>query len=342
MIKTLSIKRFKSIRELSIACRKVNVFIGAPDTGKTNILDALTLLSRLGWYLPLDSSLRLRAELGFDALFYRQFYDAPLEIALEADGKLAEDWERHLKTTSISVQAVNDSAARALRLRLGLPGAHRDMVGIPFGSGGHWPFFERIRQYAYLSSENWQYQGDRPRPVTPPNGSNLLYVARHDESAYEFLLETVAPVGWKLRFDAAMKTFRLSEVREKEIIDYNLDLLSDSLKRLIFYGTIVLSSQEAVLVLDEPDVFAFPPYPKTLGQMIAADATNQFFVTTHNPYFLSAVIEKTPTDQLALFVCHRKEDGATGARLLTLNEVSRVIEHGASVFFNLDEFEASA
>src|SRR5258706_10689539 len=82
MIKDLSIECFKSIRALSIPCRKVNVFIGPPDTGKTNILEALYFLSRLGHRLPLDASLRLRRELGFGPLFYRQFYDQPLRIVL--------------------------------------------------------------------------------------------------------------------------------------------------------------------------------------------------------------------------------------------------------------------
>jgi len=49
MIKKLTIKRFKSIRDLSISCKRVNLFIGEPDTGKTNILEALNFLSRLGW-----------------------------------------------------------------------------------------------------------------------------------------------------------------------------------------------------------------------------------------------------------------------------------------------------
>ena len=78
MIRKLEIARFKSIREVSLNCRRVNVFVGPPDTGKTNILEALYMLSRFGWSLPIDSSLRLRQELGFDALFYRQFFDEPI------------------------------------------------------------------------------------------------------------------------------------------------------------------------------------------------------------------------------------------------------------------------
>src|SRR5713101_4907692 len=83
MITRLSVERFKSIKSLSIPCKRVNVFIGAPDTGKTNILEVFYLLSRLGWGYGLDTSLRIRQEMGFDALFYRQFFDAPIKFQME-------------------------------------------------------------------------------------------------------------------------------------------------------------------------------------------------------------------------------------------------------------------
>ena len=174
--------------------------------------------------------------------------------------------------------------------------------------------------------------------VNPPHGSNLTYIARHNARVYEFLKDLVAGLKWKLKFDQTQRTFRLSDVREDEIFDYNLELLSDSLKRLFFYSAILLTSENATLVLDEPDVFAFPPYPKTLGEMIANDASNQLFLTTHNPYFLAGIVEKTPADRLAVFVCYRDPEGGTATQLLTPSDVSRVIEYGSSVFFNLDEF----
>ena len=81
----------------------------------------------------------------------------------------------------------------------------------------------------------------------------------------------------------------------------------------------------------------FPPYPKLLGDMIAINA-NQFFVTTHNPYLLLALAEKTPKTELGIFVCSRDDEGATHARLLTDEQVAEVIEESVSVFFNLDHF----
>ena len=47
-IKNIEIKNFKSIRHQTIDdCRRVNVFIGYPNVGKSNILEALGLFSLL-------------------------------------------------------------------------------------------------------------------------------------------------------------------------------------------------------------------------------------------------------------------------------------------------------
>ncbi|MFN3762347.1 MAG: AAA family ATPase, partial [Anaerolineae bacterium] len=45
MIQTLEIHNFKSIRHLVLDCRRVNVFIGEPNTGKSNILEAVGVFS---------------------------------------------------------------------------------------------------------------------------------------------------------------------------------------------------------------------------------------------------------------------------------------------------------
>jgi len=218
MITNLSIRRFKSIKDLDLPCRKVNVFIGAPDTGKTNILEALYLLSRIGWGLPIDHNLRLRQELGFDALFYRQFFDQPFLVKLQLDTELP-----NFKASSASVTARIEGENRALQLRIT---PRNDARHLSFGGVLHFDEFSWIRFYAYSSSEAWHYRSDVPggaSVVSPPHGANLLYIARHNSSVYSFLKEMLSELDWKLRFDQNLKTFRLSEVRRDEILDYNLD-----------------------------------------------------------------------------------------------------------------------
>lgn len=334
MIESLSIERFKSIRSLTFQCSKVNVFIGPPDTGKTNILEALGLVSRLGWALPLDGALRIRPQSGFEPLFHRQFFDVPIRIRAL----------RRAPGTHIKLELTMSGGADR-RLTVGEEGAHPQSVGtLAFGQPLYMPHLSGVRLYSYADSGQWRYQQervpDRARIIDPPHGLNLLAIAKHDSRVYDFLKELIGP-GWRLKFDNAQETFVLSEVREDEIVDYNLDLLSDSVKRFFFYGSILLTTRDAELVLDEPDVYAFPPYPKKLGEMIAADDSNQFFLTTHNPYLLTSLAEKTPADQLGIFIASRDEQGATALTRLTPVQVSEVIEQGAAVFFNLSDFVPS-
>src|SRR5271169_3280437 len=61
MISHLKIEHFKSIESLDIDCNQINIFIGEPNTGKSNILEALALFtfvdqsfnshSELSWYI---------------------------------------------------------------------------------------------------------------------------------------------------------------------------------------------------------------------------------------------------------------------------------------------------
>ena len=39
MVKTLEVKNFKSIKHLKLNCKRINIFIGEPNTGKSNILE---------------------------------------------------------------------------------------------------------------------------------------------------------------------------------------------------------------------------------------------------------------------------------------------------------------
>lgn len=45
MIKNLEIRNFKSIKHLKLDCKKVNVFIGKPNTGKSNLLESVGIFS---------------------------------------------------------------------------------------------------------------------------------------------------------------------------------------------------------------------------------------------------------------------------------------------------------
>ena len=53
----VEIKNFKSIKDLRLDCKRINVFIGKPNVGKSNILEALGLLGAEHYY-GFDPTLR--------------------------------------------------------------------------------------------------------------------------------------------------------------------------------------------------------------------------------------------------------------------------------------------
>ena len=57
MIEQLKIKNFKSIKDLEFPCKKLNVFIGEPNSGKSNIIEALALRSQNAVMLELNKQI---------------------------------------------------------------------------------------------------------------------------------------------------------------------------------------------------------------------------------------------------------------------------------------------
>ena len=53
MISNLEIKNYKSINQMELNCSRINVFIGEPNSGKSNILEALDL-SFLSWMMHIN------------------------------------------------------------------------------------------------------------------------------------------------------------------------------------------------------------------------------------------------------------------------------------------------
>ena len=84
-------------------------------------------------------------------------------------------------------------------------------------------------------------------------------------------------------------SIRIEILKEFEdiIVSYPYQLSSDTLRRIIFYMAAILSNKDSVLIFEEPESHAFPYYTKYLAELIALDERkNQYFMSTHNPYFL--------------------------------------------------------
>ena len=71
--------------------------------------------------------------------------------------------------------------------------------------------------------------------------------------------------------------------------------------------------------------------------MIAKDESNQFFLTTHDPYFVISIIEKAKKDDVGIFIVYY-EDYQTKVKKLSKNQIETALKYDYDLFFNLEKF----
>lgn len=319
MITKLSIANFKSIRQLDVDCKKINLFIGEPNTGKSNILETLALLSYCGQLgqAPLSDYIRFQTT---QNLFYDQLLDQ--EIGISVAG---------VPSAELYVRFENDHFV--LRLERTSPGSFGTLDYQGVFKGARHSLTGVIKFFRFKNLRN--YGGKEAGSLKPPDGTNLFSVVFSSEALRETMKEFFRKYGLKLVMKPQEKVFELQKQTDDLVFSFPYFLTSDTLQRIIFYTVAIASNKDSVLVFEEPESNAFPYYTKYLGERIARDETNQFFIATHNPYLLSAVVEKGRKEDVQVFITYFK-DYQTKVKPLTADEVVELME--ADPFFNLDRF----
>ena len=322
MITKLNVSNFKSVRHLDIDCKKTNLFIGEPNTGKSNILEALALLS---WCArPGTESLRryIRFQ-GVQNLFYDQLLDSEIRVSTVGAPAVGVRLGFENEHFELRNQAHDSNGSATL---------DRQANEITFEGVGRFKSGD-IKFFRFRSLD--KYDGNGSGGLMPPNGANLFSVVLSAKPLREIMVEFFRKYGLKLVMKPHEKVFELQKQVDDLVFSYPYSLTSDTLQRIIFYTVAIASNKDSVLVFEEPESNAFPYYTKYLGERIALDETNQFFIATHNPYLLSAVIEKARKEDVQVFVTYF-QDYETRVKALTSEQLSELME--ADPFFNLDRF----
>jgi AAA15 family ATPase/GTPase len=321
MITKLSVQNFKSVKQLDIDCKKINLFIGEPNTGKSNILEALGFMSWCAWSGgPLRYFIRLQV---VQNLFYDQLLDSDVRISVV--GKPTAELRLHFREQGFALKSYGANSNWSVTL-------DDEARNMTFEGLGRFPS-EEIKFFRFR--EQTEYDKKRPGSLCPPDGNNLFTVVFASKSLRETMAEFFRKYGLKLVLKPQEGAFELQRQMDELVFSFPYALASDTLRRIIFYTVAIASNKDSVLVFEEPESNAFPYYTKYLGERIALDETNQFFIATHNPYLLSAVIEKGRKEDVQVFITYF-EDYQTKVKPLTADQLAELME--ADPFFNLERF----
>jgi AAA15 family ATPase/GTPase len=318
MIRKLQVRNFKSVKEAELECNRINVFIGEPNTGKSNILESIAVLhlfaDRYKNYQETDTSFMLRIS-QWNQLFYEQDLSQPLSVTAD---KVRVELRYDDKTKRFDVYSGKERVASL----------NPDLLYV---TGENLP--AKFALYRYR--ERYEFPSRESNFVVPPDAPNLVYMLRGRKELVSLL------GGVNLDLDLTSRTIRLGRQTAGEGIRETIYLpyisLSESLRRAIFNFTIVLGNRNMVIALDNPEVYMYPPHVKKLAELIARDESNQYFISTYSPYLLISLIEKTPKDDLNVFLTYL-EDRETKVKVMSEKQKEEVLDMDMDVFFNLDKF----
>jgi hypothetical protein len=141
----------------------------------------------------------------------------------------------------------------------------------------------------------------------------------------------------KLVVKPVEKTLEVQKELDWIVISYPYQLISDTLQRIIFYLAAIETNKKSILLFEKPEANAFPFYTKFLAERIALDDSNQYFISTHNPYLLIPLLSKAPIEDIQVFVTYLKDD-QTKVKALSNDEKSEILDLDASVFFDIERF----
>lgn len=334
LIQNLHIKNFKSVRDLSLDCDRINIFIGKPNAGKSNILEAISLL---GVGYSYEKSPFMEGFIRYQQLNHLfSGLDTRNAIQVEADGTVAElkedGWSRRF-SFSLTNPQINTQAEYArlnflpLKLSIG-----------PTGEATGWTPEQNtspspVKKYAFKPfGEAMEYAPF----LRPPHGENIYFMARKHRELRDEIHQFLKPNGLDFLFDVERQRLAVMQKQEDSFVSFPLHLVPDTFQRYIFHLAAIMSNRDSVLLFEEPESHSYAPYIYQLAQHILDDeGGNQYFITTHNPYFLLPIMQEGK--DVAVFATWF-QDYQTHARRLSETEVREVLDYGVDVFLNFDHF----
>ena len=347
MINHLRIRNYKSIKDLDIATKRVNVFIGEHNSGKSNILEALSWFSINAFDQDkVHEIFRFKNPTDF-------FYDFDTSKSIEVNtdelnliiryakndhGTLQNEFEGLIYPSVGDIEALKDSNWSNLKDRFKyycvfkLPIPFEGKIG---GISGQ--LQSSFRTYIYRNLKQFQ-RSFRPF-LDPPFGENIPYLLISNKNYKDLVSAIFKEKGFRLMIKPNEGDINMAKDIDDELYAYPYTSISETIQRIVFFMLAIESNKNAILILDEPESNTFPMYTKQLAESIALDDSNQYFLATHDPYVLGSLLSKTPSDHLSIFIT-KMDDYETKVTKVDEKELSSLLDKGADIYFNLSKFIA--
>lgn len=329
------IQNFKSIQNLEFTASRVNLLIGKPNVGKSNILEALGLFSLP--YLSLNNRktkkisdfIRCNA---FTELFPFRNIENSIKIETDVLGvSFAHNVQKanfeliiYDKRTDLNppehtfFKAVVEDKTKTIFADFNVTDLPED-----------WPKFYR---FTGLTGKDRNVNF-----LIPPFGHNAAALLNERTDIATFVGEYLNEYGLDLVLDKQANSIKIQRRSRGYVEQLPVSILADTLQRIIFTLLAIKTNINSAIILEEPESHMYPKYITSVAREIVENKTNQFFIATHSPYLLTEMMETLPPGELGVFVAYYK-DYQTQLRKLSANEISENLSYGIDAFLTLDKY----
>jgi len=348
-IKTLRIENFKSIKEMELECSRINVFVGKPNVGKSNILEAIGLL---GVGFNRDESLiadTVRYEELKD-LFHFENSNSPLRVYSNLDNivmllvgeqslrmavsssNFSDDLNLETWNKYVQKQENDESNERVDRV------FYIEEGGLHYSERLYLNYYDElpkhVKKYIFAPLENAKVISNGSF-LHPSSGKNIISIIQNSRELRSKISSFVKDYGLEFIIDTRNNTLGVQRKFEdglSYILPYSLT--ADTFQRMIFHHAAILSNKDSVILFEEPENHSYPPYIKGLAQAIVDDENNnQYFLTTHSPFIFNNLVENSK--EVSVFIV-TYENHETKIKKMTDDELSELLDYGVDIFYNLN------
>lgn len=319
----IGIENFKSARQLEISnFSRINLFIGRPNVGKSNIIEALSMFSipylRENTSKKLSNLIRLENE---SELFFNGNTDKDAIIKTnEGECRLGYHPKEGLKI-------IVDFFSNSYHFKVD------DKLNVRGGFKSEW-FEPPIKKYVF--NPDVKYKKSHAKYLIPPSGFNLLGIIENYEDLKQQVQRLFKEYNLEIAFDKGSQTIKVIQSDNDGIFLIPYNSIADTLQRIIFYKAAIASNNNSILLFEEPEAHSFPPYMSHLTQEMIYKRDNQYFIATHSPFILNDLLENSRSE-LSVFVVNY-ENHETKVRRLSDGELYEAFQSGVDFFTNNESF----
>jgi AAA15 family ATPase/GTPase len=357
-IKNLEIKNFKSIKYLQMDCKRVNVFIGKPNVGKSNILEGLSLLCGgnsfnhekfLSEFIRYNSAIDLfhdknhlkLIEVSTDKIYaFLRFHNNSIG---KYDFMIGENWIKDFMNlkSDYSVQKLRQEFEEVAEKSSNSKYIMPNYITFDKNGGSISKTKEEslsiVRKYEFKKLEN--LNSPFSMFLNSPFGNNLFTIFFQEKKLRKEIVNTLKEYGLELVYNSTSGEYIIQKNIEGDVTQFSYSTMADTFQRLFFHLAAIESNKNAVLLFEEPEAHSYPPYIWQLANRIAHDKDNQYFISTHSPYIIETLLQEMKDIDINICVTSF-ENYETKVNVLQADALQDMFDMGAdTVFFNMEKFE---